>query len=228
MSREGRAIRSANPVSVTRVPWILRGNAQTSNHTYYTRGPTAGVLRSMFIGQEMWLRARATNIICSFGGPPLAAKTTSIQVRPTPTARGMRILLVDDDQDAATLLADSLRVLGHDVVVTHDGPTALAAAAEQQPNVALLDLGLPVMDGFEAADRLRGESPASDLLLIAVTGRLCAGGGSPLYHRFGLRPAFTEARRCPSTRCVHSNERVELDVAVKGTPACGSSSRKGC
>ena len=86
------------------------------------------------------------------------------------TGPGSRILLVDDNHDAATVLADSLRALGHDVLVAHDGPTALVAGAEYHPQVALLDLGLPVMDGFELAERLRGESGLSNLTLVAVTG----------------------------------------------------------
>ena len=82
----------------------------------------------------------------------------SIPRRPrSSTTPGSRILLVDDNQDAATVLGDSLRALGHDVLVAHDGPTALVAANECRPQVALLDLGLPVMDGFELAERLRGE-----------------------------------------------------------------------
>jgi CheY-like chemotaxis protein len=83
-----------------------------------------------------------------------------------------RILLVDDNEDAATLLADSLRALGHEVMVAHAGPAALAALGEYHPDVALLDLGLPVMDGFELADRLRADQAPKDLTLIALTGTL--------------------------------------------------------
>jgi CheY-like chemotaxis protein len=106
---------------------------------------------------------------------PLAISAAPIRSVDPPAAvfapaPGSRILLVDDNHDAATVLADSLRELGHDVLVAHDGPTALVAVAEYRPQIALLDLGLPVMDGFELADRLRGESGLSDLTLIAVTG----------------------------------------------------------
>jgi CheY-like chemotaxis protein len=83
---------------------------------------------------------------------------------------GSRILLVDDNQDAAALLAESLRELGHDVLVAHDGPSALAAVSDYHADVALLDLGLPVMDGFELADRLRAEPRLRGVTLIALTG----------------------------------------------------------
>lgn len=83
---------------------------------------------------------------------------------------GSRILLADDNEDAAALLADSLRALGHEVLVAHDGPTALAAVDSYRPDFALLDLGLPVMDGFEVANRPRAEAGLRDLTLIAVTG----------------------------------------------------------
>jgi CheY-like chemotaxis protein len=56
------------------------------------------------------------------------------------------------------------------VEVAHDGPSALAAAARFRPTVALLDLGLPVMDGFELGERLRAEPALDGLVLIAVTG----------------------------------------------------------
>jgi len=106
---------------------------------------------------------------------PLATSATSTRPIDPPTAPaaatpGSRILLVDDNHDAAMVLADSLRALGHDVLVAHDGPTALVVVAEYRPQVALLDLGLPVMDGFELAERLRGESGLNDLTLVAVTG----------------------------------------------------------
>jgi signal transduction histidine kinase/DNA-binding response OmpR family regulator len=83
---------------------------------------------------------------------------------------GCRILLVDDNRDAADLLADSLRALGHAVHVVHDGPAALEAVRGDVPDVALLDLGLPVMDGIELAERLREDPRLHDVQLVAITG----------------------------------------------------------
>jgi CheY-like chemotaxis protein len=86
------------------------------------------------------------------------------------TAAGQRLLVVDDNEDAAMLLADSLRALGHVVEVAHDGPSALSLVERFKPGVALLDLGLPVMDGFELGERLRADPALKGIVLIAVTG----------------------------------------------------------
>ena len=83
---------------------------------------------------------------------------------------GYKILVVDDNRDAAELLADSLRALGHTTRIALDGPGAVEAAIEFRPDVALLDLGLPVMDGFEVADRLKRQPALDRIQLIAVTG----------------------------------------------------------
>ena len=83
---------------------------------------------------------------------------------------GRAVLLVDDNRDAADLLAESLRALGHVVEVATDGPAALELIRTFRPDVALLDLGLPVMDGFELAARLKANPESSGVALIAVTG----------------------------------------------------------
>jgi signal transduction histidine kinase len=83
---------------------------------------------------------------------------------------GQRILVVDDNEDAAELLAASLEAVGHTVRVAHDGPAALEVAAELVPDVALLDIGLPVMDGYELARRIHAEPSLADVRLVALTG----------------------------------------------------------
>jgi signal transduction histidine kinase/DNA-binding response OmpR family regulator len=83
---------------------------------------------------------------------------------------GQRILVVDDNIDAAELLAASLCALGHTAHVVFDGPSALQAAAEFKADVVLLDLGLPVMDGYEVARSLRSAPQSEKVALIAVTG----------------------------------------------------------
>jgi CheY-like chemotaxis protein len=85
-------------------------------------------------------------------------------------AQFARILIVDDNADAAELLAESLRTLGHTTYVAYDGPSAIEAAQLFLPDVALLDLGLPVMDGFELAQRLRADQNFASIRLVAVTG----------------------------------------------------------
>ena len=79
----------------------------------------------------------------------------------------VRILVVDDNVDAADMLHDLLAAHGFHVGVAHDGPSALVLALELEPTVAVLDIGLPGMDGYELARRLRARG---ELLLIAVTG----------------------------------------------------------
>ena len=80
-----------------------------------------------------------------------------------------RVLLVDDNHDAANGLATLLGLLGHEVQVVHDGPTALAAARSNTPDVALVDIGLPGMDGYAVAQRLR-ERSGKKVMLVALTG----------------------------------------------------------
>lgn len=84
--------------------------------------------------------------------------------------RALRILVVDDDPDAAEGMALLLETLGHDVVTAHDGPQALVALAEGQPDLALVDIRLPGMDGYELAKRIRAIDPDREIQLVALTG----------------------------------------------------------
>lgn len=95
--------------------------------------------------------------------PPARAPTAPQSVR-------RRVLVVDDNEDSAVSLGMLLTARGHDVRVEHDGPSALNAALEQRPEVVLLDLGLPGMDGCEVAERLRERPETRSAVLIAVTG----------------------------------------------------------
>src|SRR4029077_3167952 len=83
---------------------------------------------------------------------------------------GHRILVVDDNEDAADVLAESLDMMGHTTRVAHDGPSALKLIDGFAANIALLDIGLPAMDGYELARRLRQQPGLEGLKLIAVTG----------------------------------------------------------
>jgi CheY-like chemotaxis protein/anti-sigma regulatory factor (Ser/Thr protein kinase) len=89
---------------------------------------------------------------------------------PAPAHAGCRVLIVDDNEHGAELLADSLRALGYTVDVAFDGPAALHKAKAAAPDVALLDLGLPVMDGFELAERLRLDCGLQHTPFLAITG----------------------------------------------------------
>jgi len=88
----------------------------------------------------------------------------------TPESRHpRRVLVVDDNLDSADTMAELFRLWGYEVRTAHDGPAALACARSFRPNVVLLDVGLPGMDGYELARRLRAEGLAGDLL-VSVTG----------------------------------------------------------
>lgn len=80
----------------------------------------------------------------------------------------LRILIVDDDRDAADSLAELLSVMGHEAQKAYDGPTALVLAADFQPALILLDLCMPYMSGFEVARKLR--AMGAPFTIAAITG----------------------------------------------------------
>jgi CheY-like chemotaxis protein len=86
-----------------------------------------------------------------------------------PSVRPLSVLVVDDNADAAHTLARLVRLLGHTTCVAYDGEEALQAVAGFTPDLALLDIGLPKLDGWELARRLRRLLP-NNPLLVAVTG----------------------------------------------------------
>jgi len=81
-----------------------------------------------------------------------------------------RILIVDDNNDGAEMLSEALTMSGHQTEVASDGAEALACAALFEPEVCLIDIGLPGMDGYELARRLRAKPATANARLIAVTG----------------------------------------------------------
>jgi signal transduction histidine kinase/ActR/RegA family two-component response regulator len=87
-----------------------------------------------------------------------------------PTRANLRVLVVDDNVDAAAALAMLLQASGHQVQVAHTGPTGLAAARDFRPDVLLMDIGLPGLDGWQVAKRIRQQPVFGNIVLIAVTG----------------------------------------------------------
>jgi CheY-like chemotaxis protein len=81
-----------------------------------------------------------------------------------------RLLVVDDNKDAAESMSMLLEMWGHEVAFAYDGPSALETAEQWQPQAVFLDIGLPGMDGYEVAARLRELPQAKDAVLIAITG----------------------------------------------------------
>lgn len=81
-----------------------------------------------------------------------------------------RIVVADDNADSAASLAMMLRLLGHEVQTAYDGQQAVEVAATFLPDVMLLDIGMPIMDGYEAARQVRKNLELSNVMLVALTG----------------------------------------------------------
>jgi two-component system, chemotaxis family, CheB/CheR fusion protein len=106
--------------------------------------------------------------------PRLRTAAASEPVGPSPTASSvaehLRILVVDDNRDAADSLTSLLRVWGHDARMVVDGAAALELATQFRPEIVLLDIAMPEMDGYEVARRLRAVPAFDGTVLVAVTG----------------------------------------------------------
>jgi two-component system, chemotaxis family, CheB/CheR fusion protein len=106
---------------------------------------------------------------------PIAVETDTPASRPmaaqSVATTPLRILIVDDNRDSADMLATLLKFTGHETFTAHDGLTAVEAAAKLDPDVILLDIGLPVLNGYEAARRIREHQGLKRRpLLVALTG----------------------------------------------------------
>jgi PAS domain S-box-containing protein len=94
----------------------------------------------------------------------------SADLRPEPSAAAMRVLVVDDNRDAAESLGTLLHLLGHEARASFDGGEAVAMARDYRPDVVLLDIAMPGMDGYEVARALRSEPELEGTLIVALTG----------------------------------------------------------
>ena len=100
----------------------------------------------------------------------MADVNTSTAPALTPSKQGFRILVVDDNHDSALSLAMMLSIMGHDTRTAHDGESAVTTAESFRPEVVLLDIGLPKLNGYEVAQRIREHEWGTSMFLIAVTG----------------------------------------------------------
>jgi CheY-like chemotaxis protein len=101
--------------------------------------------------------------------PAAAAQSPRPNLNPG-RERPARVLVVDDNVDLARGLARLLQIHGHDVRIAHDGHTGLDEARSSKPDVVLLDIGLPGMDGYQVAAHLRRDETIKDATLIAISG----------------------------------------------------------
>jgi PAS domain S-box-containing protein len=92
------------------------------------------------------------------------------RAEPPPLPAGRRVLVADDNRDAAASLAMLLEIAGHEVQIAHDGAQAFELAASFRPDLALLDIGMPKLNGYELAERIRQQPWGAAMRLIAVTG----------------------------------------------------------
>ena len=115
---------------------------------------------------------RGSEFVVRLPEHPEAAMTTRVAALPeaaTPAA-GRRILVADDNRDAADSLAFMLRLAGHEVRIAYDGQQAIDMAEAFRPALALIDIGMPRLNGYETARRLRAKPYGETMLLIALTG----------------------------------------------------------
>jgi PAS domain S-box-containing protein len=133
----------------------------------HLHGGTVGVRsEGIGLGSEFEVRLPACDAKPGTLGVSVEAGTTE----PTEVDEARRILIVDDNTDAAELLADALAAMGHETRVAFDGPSGLDAVAGFVPDIAFLDIGLPSMDGYELARRIRAELAVPQIRLVALTG----------------------------------------------------------
>lgn len=101
---------------------------------------------------------------------PAVPPTSPKHIVPRSEGAALRVLVVDDNRDSAQSLGMLLEATGHDVQLAYDGPTALQATLDYRPHVVLLDIGLPGLDGYEVAKRIRQQPTLNNIVLVAMTG----------------------------------------------------------
>ena len=114
------------------------------------------------LGSEFTVTLPASDDVLTTASEPTA------QARPI--SDPLRVLIVDDNKDAAEMLTTLLQLSGHDVHAVHDGQAAVQAAASLSPDVVLLDIGLPKLNGYEAAKQIRAQQGDRKMVIVALTG----------------------------------------------------------
>jgi signal transduction histidine kinase/ActR/RegA family two-component response regulator len=155
---------------------------------------TVGVSSTLGQGSEFVVSL----VVCPPGAMSLKTQPPPTEVA-KPTGLALRVLVVDDNVDAANVLKMLVEEAGHLVRMAHTGPTALAAALDYRPDVMLLDIGLPELDGFEVAKRIRQEPLLHHIVLVAMTGYGQAAGRQRMqeagFDHYLVKPADFEKVR---------------------------------
>ncbi|MBI4500344.1 MAG: response regulator [Gemmatimonadetes bacterium] len=146
--------------------------------------------------------------------------------KPDPESRNNapRVLVVDDHRDTADSLAQALVLSGYSAQAAYDGASALKFAREFRPHVAMLDIGMPVMDGYELARRLRATPETSATHLIAFTGyaeellrRHTEAGGQAGFEQYLVKPVDI-AQVVAAIRRLLSEDSAPLDIRDSPKP----------
>ena len=127
-------------------------------------GGTVTVSSTLGQGSEFVVRLPVMPAALALAAPPTDDSAQLLPKIP------QRILVVDDNVDAAQSLATLLEITGHDTRLAYDGPAAVKAAIDYQPDVILLDIGLPGLDGYKVAQKIRQQPGLSNVVLVALTG----------------------------------------------------------
>jgi len=130
-----------------------------------------------------------------------------------PDILGLRVLIVDDNLDGATALAEALRRRGHQLQLAHDGQSAIREASRFGPDLVLLDLGLPDMDGFEVASQLQAMTDLARTRIVAVSGY-----GQEQVQRQSAAMGF-------AAHLVKPIDQASLDTVIRRLAAEGPSAR---
>jgi CheY-like chemotaxis protein len=133
---------------------------------------------------------------------------------PAPVAHPLRVLVIEDNEDACETLATMLRLWGHEVACATDGLSGAARAIADRPDVMLVDIGLPKLDGYEIARRTRLELAASAPTMIAMTGY-----GQPEDRRRAIDAGFDTHMVKPVNAAELQHRLATIAAAGKGTDA---------
>jgi len=102
--------------------------------------------------------------------PAYDGERRAAEERSVPGQRALRVLVADDNVDAASMLASLLRAAGHATETMHDGVSAAACIESSRPDVAILDIGMPGLNGYEVAQQVRSRPGMEHVMLVALTG----------------------------------------------------------